>query len=212
MKNWILGVLLGLALSIDGWSCMPASEMRPDGEPNFGFVSPQVTQAVADARVAAIQNFKDDGVLYLSAPDPEVQDLLYSVADFYLDHLKVQIAVVPKGGRPVELAELPEQVAGNAHLGTYWCAGSECSNPLYNMGITLDAGMWATSTYTLRWHVLAHEVGHVISGWGVCYTGTDVDATGSHLGSEFHIMSPYSDIRGVWDELDDALVCSCGEC
>lgn len=214
MKNWILGFLFVLALSFDGWGC-GAPEMPVDGEPNFGFTSPQL-RLVAEEAKAKAPVWQDDGVLYLTAPDPFVQDMLYSVAEFYSYRLNVQIAVVPEGGRPVLLADLPdypdEQVVGNAYSEGVWCAGSACSNPDSNVEITLDALLWQTNSYSLSWHVLAHEVGHLISGWGMCYTGTDVDPTGSHLGSRLHIMSAHSTLEDKWDELDDELVCSCGEC
>lgn len=203
MKNYFLGFLFAVALSFDGWGCTPPSAMPVDGEPDFSFQSPVVR--------TAMDLIPDDGILYLSASDPEVRDILYNVADFYLDRLGVQIAITPDHGRPVVIGELGEESAGLA-TNFRQCTGSQCSNPKYGVGISLDQQYWEEHTYTMRWHVVAHEVGHIISGWGVCYTGTDVDDTGTHLGSQLHIMSPNANLLAEWDELDDDLVCSCGEC
>jgi hypothetical protein len=196
MKNWILGFLFVVALSIDGWGCSAAPV---DGEPDWS------------ARTTIKTSFKDDGILYLSAPDPKVQEMLFSVAEFYLDQSGLQVAVVPSGGRPVVLGPLVEGVGGNSHT-DFPCIGSDCSDPIYGVVITINEDFWPEASYTLRWNVLAHEVAHVFSSWGTCYTGEDVDKTGSHLGTPNHVMSPRTIPDAVWDELDDALVCSCGEC
>lgn len=121
--------------------------------------------------------------------------------------VNIEIAV---GGMPLnpalKLGSEKNPLAGQA-LNDHWCGGDSCNNP------ATGARIWILNEYHGRWLVIAHELGHVLSGWGKCKAAPKGLDREGHLSVEGHVMSQnIVHDTAVEDELDRALLCSCGVC
>lgn len=137
------------------------------------------------------------------SPDPALVDAVQAAAARYADR---GFAIdVRDGGVPVRLTT--KDLHGQARaLSSVWCFGALC-----NSGH--DTRVWV-SEYTapamLR-NVLDHEIAHILSGWGACVAGGELD-----MADDMHLVAGnvvsngntgYADF--TWTAADQALVESC---
>jgi len=205
-------------------ACGAAGEMQATDEPDWSEPvaiqdeSPEETQPEpvrAPVVPEAEAQYADSELMALRvSPDEWLVPYVQAVAAEYENRLGISI-VIDRDGIPIRLTDLPEGLGGQA-LDTHRCHGFQCNDSTYGARIWIDEPyaerVVANDNVKALLSTIAHEIGHVISGWGACSKGLEVTKPGDHLLAEGHMMSSTADSGMFWDSSDNKLLCSCGDC